>query len=122
MINWELYPNFSKDEFTCKHTGICEMKPEFLDKIQKLRLAYGKPMPVTSGYRHPTHPLEAAKARPGVHSHGIAADIRVGPGEDVWDLMYLAMSHGFTGIGLSQREGRPRFLHIDIGPKRAWGY
>jgi len=123
MIDWARYPNFSKDEFACKHTGFCNMDPKFLEKLQGLRLAYGRPMAVTSGYRHPTHPLEAAKPTPGTHAKGIAADIRVGPGEDVWDIVFLAMNHGFTGIGVSQRQGKPRFIHLDIGPnKRVWGY
>lgn len=60
-INWADYPNFTKSEFNCRHTGKNEMKPEFMKKIQDLRLAYGKPMIITSGYRDPTHPIEAKK-------------------------------------------------------------
>lgn len=30
-----------------------------------------RPMRVTSGYRHPTHPIEAKKAKPGEHASGL---------------------------------------------------
>ena len=49
--NFDLYPNFSKAEFDCKHTGKNEMKHSFMSKLQALRTAYGKPMIISSGLR-----------------------------------------------------------------------
>ena len=111
-IDWNAYPNFSKSEFDCKHTGENQMKPDFLQKLQQLRTMYGRPMIITSGYRHPTHPLEIAKPRPGPHTTGRACDIACN-GQEIFKIMELAYLVGFTGFGISQREGRPRFLHID---------
>lgn len=123
MINWSDYPNFTPGEFVCKETGEFGIRPQFLRKLQALRTEYGRPMAVTSGYRSPKHSIEEAKTVPGPHSTGLAADIRVGPGEDVHELVRLAYLHGFNGIGVSQRAGRPRFVHLDIVDRKAvWSY
>ncbi len=123
-IDWSDYPNFSAHEFRCKHTGRNEMDPEFVRFLQKVRSAYGKPMRVTSGYRAPEHPIEAVKSRPGAHASGRAADIAVGPGEDVYDLVRIALAYGAQGVGISQRINRPRFVHLDtVEHRRAiWSY
>lgn len=113
-MDWTLYPNFGEDEFQCKHTGRCEMVPEFMARLQRLRTAYGRPMTVTSGYRHPSHPIEAAKDKPGAHSTGRAVDIAV-QGADALRLIVLAAEAGFTGIGVQQKGGG-RFIHLDDLP------
>ena len=117
-MNWDLYPNFGEDEFRCKHSGQCVMVPEFMARLQRLRIAYGRPMTVTSGYRHPTHPIEAAKAAPGAHSTGRAVDIAV-QGADAVRLIALAIAEGFTGIGVQQK-GSGRFIHLDDLPSGAF--
>ncbi len=87
------------------------MQPAFMDKLQQLRTAYGKPMIISSGYRCPKHPIEAKKASPGAHASGQAADIAV-QGNDAHQVLKLAMAAGFTGIGVQQKGGG-RFLHLD---------
>jgi zinc D-Ala-D-Ala carboxypeptidase len=122
-MNWREYPNFSAREFRCSFTGKLEMKPDFMALLQRLRTEYGKPMVISSGYRHPTHPIEAAKAAPGAHSSGQAADVQVAIGEPTYELVRLALALGFTGIGISQKAGRPRFVHLDTLPRKAiWSY
>lgn len=123
MMDWSKYPNFSKTEFDCKETGENEMQVRFMGKLQALRTEYAKPMVITSGYRSPRHSIERRKAKPGAHASGLACDIAVGAGQDVYDLLALALAHGFTGIGVSQKTGMARFLHIDILPRSAvWSY
>lgn len=109
---WDKYPNFSKDEFDCKHTGKNEMQHDFMSKLQELRNAYGKPMKVSSGYRDFKHPIEARKPRRnGSHPTGKAVDIAVERG-DAYRLLNLALNLGFTGIGINQKGGG-RFIHLD---------
>lgn len=116
MINdWSKYPNFTKAEFDCKHTGRNDMQPAFMDALQALRTEYGHSMAITSGYRDPSHPEEARKAQPGEHSQGLASDIACGA-DQAYKLVALALKHGFTGIGISQRSGIPRYIHIDKRP------
>lgn len=127
-MNWSDYPNFSKEEFDCEHTGKNEMKPEFMEKLQQLRTLYGKPMRVTSGFRDYSHPVEKKKPKKnGSHPTGMAADIAVDRG-DAYRLLKLAFELGFTGIGIKQHGGG-RFIHLDTienNPDQPrptiWGY
>ena len=110
-MDWGKYKNFTADEFKCSHCGLNEMKPEFMDRFQQLRNAYNKPMKITSGYRCPKHPIEAAKPKPGAHSTGLAADVGI-QGAEAHRLLQLALELGFTGVGVQQK-GTGRFLHLD---------
>lgn len=124
MINWNDYPNFSKSEFDCSHTGENDMKPAFMEKLQALRTLYKKPITINSGYRSIDHPLEAKKAIKGTHTKGIAADVSC-DGQDAYEIVHLAMNLGFTGIGVAQK-GNMRFIHLDTwggGPRpNIWSY
>jgi zinc D-Ala-D-Ala carboxypeptidase len=127
MIDWNTSTYFSQYEFKCSHTGKCDMNPEFIDKLNDLRLAFGKPMTITSGFRDITHPIESKKKTPGAHTTGQAADIAVSR-EDAFHLLSLALSKGFTGIGIQQK-GSGRFIHLDTlenSPERPrptiWSY
>ena len=114
-IDWDKYPNFSEAEMACKHTGKCDMKPEFMAILQDIRNEYGKPMKVSSGYRDVTHPIEAAKDNPGEHTLGTCADIAV-HGSDAVFLMKIALRMGVTRIGINQKGPvSSRFLHLGIG-------
>ena len=90
------------------------MDLNFVEKIQDLRTAFGKPLTISSGYRDPEHPIEARKAKPGAHASGRAVDIAI-HGEDAFDLLTLALESGeFTGIGINQKgEFNQRFIHLD---------
>jgi zinc D-Ala-D-Ala carboxypeptidase len=105
----ELYPNFPKSEFDCKHTGKNEMKHEFMVVLQAIRNEYG-PMTPTSGYRHPTHPIEARKMRPGEHTFGMSADIACNNGADRYRLITIALKHGINRIGIAKT-----FVHLGLG-------
>jgi zinc D-Ala-D-Ala carboxypeptidase len=111
MMDWNTSTYFSMHEFKCSHTGQCDMNPEFIEKLNGLRLAFGKPMKITSGYRHVSHPIERKKQTPGAHTTGQAADIAVSR-EDAFHLLSLALTKGFTGIGIQQK-GSGRFIHLD---------
>lgn len=120
---WNTYPNFAKHEFDCKHTGQNEMQHEFMVILQAIRSEYGKPMRVTSGYRHPTHPIEARKLHSeGEHTSGRCADVACATSQDRFRLLELAYKHGITRIGIAAT-----FLHLGIGSGRlpnyvAWDY
>lgn len=113
MIDFGLYPNFSADEFNCSHCGKNEMQAEFMSRLQALRMRYGKPMKITSGYRCPEHPIEAKKDKPGAHASGLACDVGV-DGKQAYELMKHAFALGFTGIGVSQKGSGSRFIHLDM--------
>lgn len=118
---WGRYANFSKEEFDCQETGENEMQHDFMVKLQSLRDVFGQPMVVSSGYRSPSHSIEARKSSPGTHAQGIAVDIAVDR-EDAVRLLRLALSMGFTGIGIQQK-GLGRFIHLDTRKNPTiWSY
>jgi zinc D-Ala-D-Ala carboxypeptidase len=105
-------PHFSNAELACK-CG-CGMLPaqDFMDKVEKLRIAYGKPLGITSAARCPTHNAKVSKTgATGPHTTGRAIDFDVDRA-DAYRLAKLAFDHGFTGIGINQKGGG-RFIHVD---------
>ena len=112
-VNWENSKYFKASEFICSHTGTEKMDQDFIDKLNKLRDTYNKPITISSGYRDSTHPVEAMKKDPkgGAHVSGKAADILI-ERKNAFELLSLALLIGFTGIGVNQKGGA-RFLHLD---------
>ncbi len=125
MIDWSDYANFSEAEFRC-HCGCgrADMDPDFMNHLQRVRDAYGRPMSITSGYRCPKH--DRAIGGAGVHPMGRAADTAAS-GKNVYHLLKIALTMGMRGIGLKQHgDYEGRFMHLDDldGPMRPriWTY
>lgn len=125
---WALYPNFTRAELACKHTGFCEMTHKMMDVLQKLRSEYGKPIHITSGYRDVSHPVERSKSHPGEHTNGMAVDIAV-YGVDALLVIKLAIDLGIKRVGVSQKGTlESRFIHLGVGnqgaayPEGVWTY
>jgi len=110
---------FKVEDFNCQETSENEMCPDFLQKLDALREVCGFPFIVTSGYRSPSHSIEAAKAKPGTHAQGIAADIRVTGGAQRMSIIRNASIMGFNGIGVAKG-----FVHVDTRETTpvAWKY
>ena len=113
------YKYFSIEEFNCQQTGENEMVEEFIHKLDELREACGFPFKITSGYRSPSHSIEARKAKPGTPAQRIACDIAVSGGAQRHTIITDAMRLGFTGIGVAKT-----FVHVDIRDTTAvaWQY
>lgn len=95
--------------FFCSHNGFPGIKPEFVQRLDKLREACGFPFVITSGYRSEQHPIEAKKTSPGTHAQGIAADIAVADGWQRRTVVEKAIELGFRGIGVHDK-----FVHVDV--------
>ena len=111
---------FKVEDFNCQETGENEMCPDFLQKLDALREVCGFPFIITSGYRSPSHSIEAAKATgPGTHAQGIAADIKVVGGAQRMAIIRNASIMGFNGIGVAKG-----FVHVDTRETTpvAWKY
>lgn len=122
VTDWSQFPNFKQSEMRCKQTGECEMDQDFMTRLQAVRTEYGRPMIVSSGYRSPRHTAERKKKVPGTHAQGKAVDITC-IGEQAYEIVRIALLHGFTGIGISQKEGLERYVHLDTGARKAiWSY
>ena len=121
MSKWKY---FTEDELKCKHTGQCNMDWAFMQTIERVRERCGFPFKVSSAYRSPEHPIEAAKSSPGEHAHGAAVDIVSDSGGKTFRLVKAAIQVGFQRIGISRKKG---FIHLGIGypgapDKTIWTY
>jgi zinc D-Ala-D-Ala carboxypeptidase len=89
-----------------------KMDSKLLGMLDALRAEYGFPIQLTSSYRSPDHPIEAAKREPGEHAHGCAVDIVCIGGEATLRLVKAALKIGFLRIGVSRKKN---FVHLGIG-------
>lgn len=111
---------FNKSEFS----NFEMMDEKLLSMLDEMREIYGYPIKITSSYRSPEHPIEAAKKQPGEHSYGAAVDIVSDSGGKTFRLVKAAIEVGFTRIGISRKKG---FIHLGIGypnapEKTIWTY
>jgi len=103
--------HFHDYELRCSHCGQNAMQPDFLEKLERLRLEYGGPLVISSGYRCPVFNSSFRSGPQGPHTTGRAVDIVV-RGRRARRLLKNALEIGFTGIGVKQK-GTGRFLHLD---------
>ncbi len=105
--------NFSEKELSCRCCGDNRMNILFLEKLQRIRDEYGKPMKLSSAYRCPNHNNNISSSGvDGPHTTGRAVDVLVA-GEDAYHLLKIVMKHNMTGVGIAGKS----FIHIDDLPK-----
>ena len=119
-MTWD---NFTYDEFACQcdHCdGENHMSESVIDDLQEIRTPCGFPFIITSGYRCPLHPIEAAKDAPGPHSTGRALDVLCS-GENYLAILGAALLVNvgeedwiWTGFGADQKgDYDDRYIHLD---------
>jgi uncharacterized protein YcbK (DUF882 family) len=125
--NKQISKHFNTKEFECK-CGKCDIQyiePDLIEKLEKVRELYGKPIIITSAYRCPEHNKSIGGALNSSHVNGMAADIQpklliLDELDELYDICYNI----FDNIG----DGRnKRFIHVDTRPakpqgKRTWLY
>ncbi|MBD9542220.1 DUF882 domain-containing protein [Ensifer sp. ENS04] len=94
------------------------LQPKVKSGVSTLQEAWGKPLPIVSGFRDPERNRKAGGAKHSQHQHGNAVDIDVSSlsQDERLNLIRLASSQGFTGIGVYANS-----IHLDYGKRRAWG-
>lgn len=116
----QLTPHFSLSEFACKcGCGQAKVNLDLPHALEELREATG-PITITSGYRCPQHRVERGKVRPGMHTRGIAADIRVKgmTARELYEIVKLFPR--FRGVGVDDEQN---YVHVDLRETPArWCY
>lgn len=119
--NKRMGSHFKSNEFDCSCTKCDEQKisSELIEKLEKVRKEYGKPIKVNSGYRCPEHNKAIGGKENSSHMAGLAADISpVLMTLDELDLLYEICYSIFDNIG----DGRSKkFIHVDVRPAKATG-
>lgn len=128
-MDWIKYaPYFAEREFRCR-CNVCnraDMQPVFMEQMVGLRVAFNRPIIISSGFRCSAHNLRVSSTGAfGPHTTGLAADILVS-GPPAFALVDLAIRQGFRGIGIAQKGPHAgRFIHVDWidRPERLiWSY
>ena len=122
---------FARAELACRASGGLRLHPGFADRLAELRLAYGRPMVVTSCCRSAAHNRAVGGHPRSLHvyddsHHGaagcLAIDVRRAavPAHDI-ELVIRALRSGWS-VGQAKT-----FIHldrrVDLGlPQRTFGY
>ncbi len=119
MVDEMLTKNFSRTEMECPCCGVCEMKPEFMIKLQQLRDSWNRPIIIDSGFRCPSHNKIVGGEPDSQHLIGNAADILIEDNEERFGLLVRIFSIGFRGIGANEK-----YTHVDlrVGNAVCWLY
>lgn len=104
-------PHFSPRELACRCGGhLCHGEywhdEGFLDALEALRAAIGRPLVVNSGHRCEQWNASVGGARQSMH-RTIAVDLTL-TGHDRFALLTAAERLGFSGTGLART-----FIHLD---------
>jgi zinc D-Ala-D-Ala carboxypeptidase len=99
---------FSEDEMRCKcGCGQVPMDSHFMDMLDSLRAAVGRPLLVSSGYRCSKH--DKGEKGEGNHTQGKAVDIACPDSTLRFAIIRQAILLGFKRIGIHRD-----FLHLDM--------
>lgn len=95
-------------------SGIRPSVIKLASRLEKLRERCGFPLRINSWYRSPRHKVEAIKPRPGLHTTGMAVDIRC-YGAQAHKLLDCALGLGWEGVGIQQSgPHKGRYIHLDM--------
>ncbi len=118
QLNWR-WPHFTPVELACKCHKHCKGEyfhdPRFLDALEAMRKEMG-PLTIRSAHRCRGHNAAVGGVPNSYHVKAIAADIAV-TAKTRSRMLQAAINAGFTGLGYGRS-----FLHVDLGPARAWTY
>ena len=102
--------------------NIEDLHESMIELIEDIEMLIGRELTITSGYRGPDHPIEAAKSKPGEHSTGLAVDVAAVGGTPVYEIVEAAIKLGVKRIGISRKKN---FVHIGLDGSRVtsiWTY
>lgn len=110
LNSFMLAENFNLIEFQCPCCHTVKLHPALLRRAVLLRLAWGRPVVINSGYRCEEHNSKVGGVKGSLHRQGRAIDVRVdGSAQEAF--RQLALSCGFERVLLY---GERNFAHMEI--------
>ena len=101
--------HFDSKEFDCQcGCGTGEISTELVNKLEKVRVAYGKGLRVNSGIRCLTHNRSVGSSDTSSHILGLAADMSCTDMESRMKLVTLFAKY-FKRMGIHKD-----FIHVDV--------
>lgn len=112
----DLTENFNLSEFACKCCGeSLGVDRDMVNKLQRIRDVYGKPMIVTSGIRCDKQNKEAGGTMDSEHLTGEGVDISCQYSADRYILVGLALQY-FDRVGIGKD-----FIHMGVSASKPQG-
>lgn len=87
---------------------------ELVNIFDAVRATWGKPIPVSSGYRCPHHNASIGGSPCSVHIFGLALDMDLESAGEVGELFHI-LNTDFHHLRIGAYSQTGTFIHIDIG-------
>jgi len=108
---------FTKAEMECPLTGECKMDEVFMQHLDEMREAYGKPIYISSGYRSGMGNRKIGGHPNSLHMRGLAADIPMLNPYERWELVNAAMS---CNLGVEVCDRHVHVEYLDGQKPKMW--
>jgi zinc D-Ala-D-Ala carboxypeptidase len=107
-------PHFTRKEIACRcGCGLCNVKPQLMAHLERIREMTGRPLLLNSVCRCPQHNRDEGGKEDSAHLEGWAADIAVTGSSDRDSLLSCTFRLGIRRRGLGKF-----FVHIDLDPTK----
>jgi len=114
-------PYITKAEYACRCCGRLPedidtnfLYDELFDTFRFIREEWGKPIPITSGFRCPTHNQAIGGSPLSVHMMGLALDLDCADVREVIDLRSV-IEDVASEVRMGVYTNTGSFIHIDVG-------
>ena len=111
LNDFKLSEHFNLMEFQCPCCHTALLQPRLVLMLEALRIRWGLPLIINSGYRCAKHNIEVGGAKNSLHRRGLAADVRMAA-EEQERFRSAALSEGFAKALAYPSRG---FIHLEIG-------
>lgn len=100
--------HFNSKEFECPKAQEHKISKDLVERLEKLREAYGDSIKITSGYRTPEHNAEVGGVKNSQHVLGEASDLTCSDLDKLYELCITI----FNAVGDGRNHGH--FIHVDV--------
>lgn len=110
---WGKIKYFVPEEFDSPDapgSGFAMMDYALVERLDRLRRVWGRPLVVNSGYRTAAHNKSVGGVKDSAHQRGLAADLRTSDLTDAIRFSIVAALNGFSRIGVDMKG---RYVHVD---------
>jgi len=105
----QLTEHFSKKEFDCQcGCGTGTISDSLVQKLELVRVEYGRPMRINSGIRCLEHNRNIGSKDTSSHIKCLAADVGCTNMSERFTLIQILMKH-FQRVGINKK-----FIHVDV--------
>ena len=114
--DWKKIKYFKPEEFDCPSlpgSGQTGMDSRLVEKLDRLRADWKRPISINSGFRTPSHNAQVGGKPNSAHLRGLAADCKTEDLQDAIRFALFASLNGFPRIGVDMKG---KYVHIDVDP------